>query len=347
MPLLISLAMSQFAFSCEPGWEDRLIGELLRVFPQSDHAQVAEGWVVSQQSGEEPVGTPCVALCTQCLPRVEAIAAESISAWGQAIGLRLMAGLEDHAGPWRLHVFGVYADGGTVSRKRCELIRENIESLLRKKQRRLLRTQTVGDEPWKDGEALVQVGLATAGSGYFSLCEEPSRIQSRRMMSPFAGGVVEVAADRQEALRLRLRKIGRSRTSIRSEDQRRPDVRRSGQQPPAVGAYVALDRGAAGCRHRPQSSCSSDLMANPAADLSPRRRLRLHAAGNGRLAAVRRDCISATDHRIAASVDRRPLVPAIMRDDQIPRRFGIYFAGAAQSMARRCRRRIHSAAANE
>ena len=54
--------MSQFAFSCEPGWEDRLIGELQRVFPQSANAHVADGWVVSDLSGDDSVGTPCVAL---------------------------------------------------------------------------------------------------------------------------------------------------------------------------------------------------------------------------------------------------------------------------------------------
>jgi len=253
--------MSQFAFSCEPGWEDRLIGELQRVFPQSANAHVADGWVVSHLFGDDSVGTPCVALCAQCLPHAEAIAAESVSAWGQAAGQRLIAGLEGHAGPWRLHGFGVYGAEGSVGRRRCQLIRENIDSLLRKKQRRLLRTQTAADEPWNDGEALVQVGLATTTSGYFSLCEAPLRIQLRRMISPCAGGAVEIAPDRQAPSRAFAKLV---------EAERRFGQRISAGQTcvdlgssPGSWAYVALKRGARVVAID-RSPLRSDLMANPA-----------------------------------------------------------------------------------
>jgi len=284
--------MSQFAFSCEPGWEDRLIGELQRVFPRSANAQAAEGWVASQLSGDDPIGTPCVALCAQCLPRAESIIAESISAWGQAAGQRLIAGLEGHAGPWRLHVFGAYPSlekgdrhlaatrkslprrpvarsqspfstgaDGAVGRRRCQLIRENVDSLLRKRQRRLLRTQTVADEPWKDGEALVQVGLATAASGYFSLCEEPLRLQLRRMISPFAGGVVEIEADRQAPSRAFAKLVeAELRFGQRiSAGQTCVDLGSS----PGSWAYVALKRGARVVAID-RSPLRADLMANPA-----------------------------------------------------------------------------------
>ena len=106
--------MSLFVYTCEPGWEDRLIDELGRVFPQSRHMRLAaDGWVAGELL-DETVGTPSVALCSQCLPRAEAIQAESISAWGQAIGQRLIAGLDGHARPWRMHLFGIHGGDGSV-----------------------------------------------------------------------------------------------------------------------------------------------------------------------------------------------------------------------------------------
>jgi 23S rRNA (cytidine2498-2'-O)-methyltransferase len=169
--------------------------------------------------------------------------------------------LDGHIGPWRLHVFGVYGADGAVGRRRCQLIRENIEALLRKKQRRLLRTQTVADEPWSDGEALVQAGLATTGSGYFSLCEEPMRFQLRRMISPFTGGAVEIAADRQAPSRAFAKLI---EAELRfgqhiSKGQTCVDLGSS----PGSWAYVALQRGARVVAID-RSPLRSDLMANPA-----------------------------------------------------------------------------------
>ena len=253
--------MNQFVYSCEPGWEYRLIDELQQVFPRSHHAQMADGWVVGDLSEDEPIGTPSVAFCTQCLPRAETIDAESISAWGQAVGPKIIAGLEGHSGPWRLHVFGVFDGDGPVSRRRCQLIRENIESLLQKKQRRLLRTLTIADGPWTDGEALVQVGLTTAAHGYFSLCDAALRHQMRRMISPFPGGVAEISADREAPSRafaklveaeLRLgQRISTGQTCV--------DLGSS----PGSWAYVALNRGARVVAID-RSPLRSDLMKNPA-----------------------------------------------------------------------------------
>jgi 23S rRNA (cytidine2498-2'-O)-methyltransferase len=252
--------MSRFVFTCEPGWEDPLIDELRRVFPQSRHARsAADGCVVSEMR-DEPSGTPSVALCRQCLPRAEAIEAKSISAWGQAAGQWLIAGLDSHTGPWRLHVFGIAGADGPVGRRRCQLIRENIESLLRKKQRRLLRTQSAADGPWAADEALVQVGLTDPTNGYFSLCDSRLRIELRRMIAPFSGGIVEIPADRNAPSRafaklaeaeLRLgRSIGAGQTCV--------DLGSS----PGSWAYLALRRGARVVAID-RSPLRSDLMANP------------------------------------------------------------------------------------
>ena len=210
---------------------------------------------------DETIGTPSVALCSQCLPRAEAIRAESISAWGQAVGQRLIAGLEGHVGPWRLHVFGIHDRDGSVGRRRCQLIRENVESLLQKKRRRLLRTQTAANGPWAPNEALVQVGLTTAASGYFSLCKDPLRFQLRRLIAPFPGGVAEIPADRDAPSRafaklveaeLRLgQRISAGQTCV--------DLGSS----PGSWAYVALNRGARVVAID-RSPLRADLMANPA-----------------------------------------------------------------------------------
>jgi 23S rRNA (cytidine2498-2'-O)-methyltransferase len=253
--------MSRFAYTCESGWEVRLIDELQRVFPQSRHRQTADGWVVGNLSDDEPIAVPSVALCSQCLPQAEAIEAESISAWGQAAGERIVAGFENYPRPWRLHVFGVYRVDGPVGRRRGQLIREHIESLLRKRQRRLLRTQTAAEGPWAPGEALVQVGLTSATNGYFSLCEEPLRLELRRLISPFAGGVAEIPADRRAPSRAFAKLVeAELRFGQRiSAGQTCIDLGSS----PGSWAYVALNRGARVVAID-RSPLRSDLMANPA-----------------------------------------------------------------------------------
>jgi 23S rRNA (cytidine2498-2'-O)-methyltransferase len=254
--------MSQFVYTCEPGWEDRLIDELQRVFPHSRHTRSeADGWVVGVLPDDESIGTPSVALCAQCLPRAEAINSESISAWGQAAGQRLIAGLEGHSGPWRLHVFGIYDGDGPVGRRRCQLIRENIEALLQRKQRRLLRTQIAADGPWANNEALVQVGLTTAANGYFSLCDNRLRHQLRRVIAPFPGGVADIPADRDAPSRAFAKLVeAEHRLGQRiSAGQTCVDLGSS----PGSWAYVALGQGARVVAID-RSPLRTDLMANPA-----------------------------------------------------------------------------------
>jgi 23S rRNA (cytidine2498-2'-O)-methyltransferase len=173
----------------------------------------------------------------------------------------MIDGLAGHAGPWRLHVFGVYHDSGALRPRRCQLIRDKIGSLLQKKQRRLLRSLTAGDGPWLRGEALVQVGLPMPDTGFLSICDADLRFRLRRMVAPFCGGIAGIAADRRAPSRafaklieaeLRLgRRIEAGQTCV--------DLGSS----PGSWAYVALERGAR-VLAVDRSPLRADLMAHPA-----------------------------------------------------------------------------------
>ena len=138
----------------------------------------------------------------QCLPDVETISAESISHWAAKAGPWLIQRLNDHDGPWRLHVFHVPALQGAVTSTRCRYVKQAIESLLRKKQRRLLRTcnHECGVPPQSD-EWLLQVGLRTPTDGYLSAATPEEWRRLRRCISRYPGGTVDVPLDRRAASR--------------------------------------------------------------------------------------------------------------------------------------------------
>lgn len=183
-------------FTCQGAWTPVLLDELRRTLPASVHQTVSPGWVASELAGADALATPCVAFAGQCLPQAVEMAAPSVSAWSNLAGASLRDALQDHAGPWRLHVFTVAAENGP-KRGRCELIAGGIRELLKKKQRRLLRTLVEDPAtPWADGEAVVQVALRTANRGWFSHCPPELRHRLRRVVSRFPGGEVLVPPDK-------------------------------------------------------------------------------------------------------------------------------------------------------
>jgi 23S rRNA (cytidine2498-2'-O)-methyltransferase len=184
-------------FACEPGWEGVLADELRRVFPAADSRMIAEGWVAVEVDRAELPATPIVVFASQCLPNAVAIEAGSIAIWVQAVGPRIIEALSEHSGPWRLHVFGVYRPEGAVGPRRATLIENGIVELFRKKQRRLLKSQTPGTELFAGGEALVQIALVTPSFGFSSICLPETLEPLRRCVSPFFGGIVDVPPDRR------------------------------------------------------------------------------------------------------------------------------------------------------
>lgn len=185
--------MRSDVYTCEPGWEQWLVEELRRRSTAGDCRVVGDGWLEAQFTGEQS-GEPCVALAAQCLPEAEPLAAESISQWARLSASRLIERLDGQGGPWRLHVFCLPSPAAPVTSTRCRYITEEIEAFLRKKQLRLLKT-LVRDHTQvrQPDECLVQVGLRSRLSGYFSFVGPSVWRRLRRVVSRFPGGVVEVA----------------------------------------------------------------------------------------------------------------------------------------------------------
>lgn len=181
------------AYISEPGWEQWLAEELHRTNAVDECHVVGDGWLDTQSTGEES-REPCVALATQCLPDAQRLTAESISQWARQSGSRLIERLSSQAGPWRLHVFCTPSQEAMVTPARCRYIREEIEIFLKKNQRRLLKTlvrdDTLARQP---DESLVQVGLRSRSSGYFSVVGPRQWQRLRRVVSRFPGGAVEIA----------------------------------------------------------------------------------------------------------------------------------------------------------
>ena len=257
--------MSLHIFTCEPDWEHVLIDELGRVFPGSASRSLGAGWVecplasgpLSDRSREQP----CVSFAKQMLPDAAPLATPSISKWAQLAGERLIEALENHNGPWRLHVFAVRSPEAPVGQARCRLIDEAIVELLRKKQRRLLRSRVVEDQRlWAADEAFVQLGLTAPSEGFFSAVLPPERAHLTRALSRFPGGIVEISPDRAAPSRafaklaeaeIRLgRRIAAGETCV--------DLGAS----PGSWTYLALARGAR-VTAVDRSPLRDDLMAHP------------------------------------------------------------------------------------
>jgi 23S rRNA (cytidine2498-2'-O)-methyltransferase len=139
-----------------------------------------------------------VALAWQSVPDGKAISARSISQWAATVCPWLIERLFDHEGPWRLHVFHVPTPERAVTSTRCRYIEQAIESLLRKRQRRLLRTWNRECHiPPKSDEWLLQIGLRTPTSGYVSAVSGEQWHHWRRSISRYPGGIVDVPPDRR------------------------------------------------------------------------------------------------------------------------------------------------------
>lgn len=192
--------------SCSPSREPALLAELARTFPASSHRALAAGWVVSAIADSETAVVRAVAFARQCLTDPELVTCPSISTWADEGARRIISGLREHDGPWRLHVFCQDIQGAPLKPRRCQLILEGLDELLRKKQRRLLRTR-VDDpaRPWSDDELLVQLALVEPDLGYFSITRPAERRIVRRVISRFPGGQPAISEDERPPSRAYLK----------------------------------------------------------------------------------------------------------------------------------------------
>ena len=191
--------MTRSLFACESGWEEPLADELGRVLAGSN-ARGAARRLGCGGLGPRPVAASALpgagaAISAGCRARCGSVnrapgAAGSVS--GSSSG-------------WpRTHALGgchLFANPGSqqvVPSRRTELIGLEVDQLLRKKQRRLLRTR-VDDwqRPFAADEALVQLALVEPDRGYVSCCSAAEVARWRHCLSRFPAGVVSVQAARE------------------------------------------------------------------------------------------------------------------------------------------------------
>jgi 23S rRNA (cytidine2498-2'-O)-methyltransferase len=191
-------SMTQGLFSCEPGWEEPLADELGRVFAGSAREALSGGWVAADYDAPRLPRQPCLALVRQSLPAAQPVEAPSIAAWSRWFGDWLIERLAGHDGPWRCHLFANPGPQPAVPSRRAELIGSEVDRLLRKKQRRLLRTRVERwQTPFAADEALVQLALVEPGRGFVSCCSPEEVARWRHCLSRFPAGMVSVRAARE------------------------------------------------------------------------------------------------------------------------------------------------------
>lgn len=83
-----------------------------------------------------------------------------------------------------------------AGRHRCELVREALVELMRKKRRHLLRRLRRDVVPFTPGDSLVQLWLTAPDAGFLSLAAAPAPFEQRHLLSAFPKGAVAVAADK-------------------------------------------------------------------------------------------------------------------------------------------------------
>jgi 23S rRNA (cytidine2498-2'-O)-methyltransferase len=233
---------------------------LNRVFPNGAARPIADGWVEVDGSPVATSMTPAVALAAQCLPDSRQIEAESIAEWVRAGGLRIIETLREHTGPWRLHIVGNYSPEGTIPRRRARLIELGIIELLRKRQRRLVRSLSSSDVPFAAGESFAQIALVTPTSGYSSVVVPDALRHWRRCLSPFPAGRIEVPQDRHAPSRA-FAKLVEAELRMGCRITTGDTVVDLGASP-GSWSYVALGRGAE-VTAVDRSPLRADLMKHP------------------------------------------------------------------------------------
>ena len=243
------------------GRESALQDELQRDDPGGEALILTDshGWVLVRRS--QPLqAPPYVAFASQVLPSPEPLQAASVRAWAQLLASRLQDSLREHAGPWRLHLFCTDIPGAALRPRRLHLIEQEVMQILKKKQRRLLRTLMRANAPWQANEIFVQLALQTLDRGHLSVCDAAQRALHRRVLSRHVGGVVEVAEDKGPPARA-YRKLQEAQAHMGFGPQDGETCVDLGAAP-GSWTYVALQQGAH-VQALDRSPLRDDLMAHP------------------------------------------------------------------------------------
>jgi len=250
--------------ACRPGDESLLLGELGRVYPHSVHKTIWSGWTESRLEPDDREGGRCLALAQQALPDAAVIRAPSIARLALAAAPRIVAALEDHDGPWRLHAFCVDQPGADARQVRCDRIAAQVLDFLGKKQRRLLRTRI--DDPaalWSPEEALVQIALIEPDRLLLCVVPAVAAHPLRRSLSRWPGGQAPIDEDKTPPSRA-YRKLLEAELHLGLAIGRGDRVVDLGAAP-GGWSYVALERGAV-VTAVDRSPLRDDLMRHPSLD---------------------------------------------------------------------------------
>jgi 23S rRNA (cytidine2498-2'-O)-methyltransferase len=245
------------------------------------------GLFTVEPARESKAELPHLVFARQCLPHAREVRAPSIRTWAELL-VDAVAGVLPDGEPWALHVFPFeeVAAGSRLGARawhsrtrkakpavapaeptqrgaggtRCRMIREAAVELLQKRRRHLGRALRHGEAPFFENEALLQLVLTSAETGYLSLAPAPLPFRMRRSISCFAGGNVALAVDKQapsrafaklvEAEARMGRRIGARETCV--------DLGAS----PGSFTYVAAQRGAR-VTAVDRSELRDDLMRHP------------------------------------------------------------------------------------
>jgi len=205
-----------------------------------------------------PERSPDLAFALQVLPDAEPLGAGSVSEWARRVGERVIERLEGEEGPWRFHGLGADTARNGRTPRRLALIEGGVREVLRKRQRRLLKTWRAPDQPFLTGELLVQLRLATPEAGDLSVASSAG--PWARALSPWPGGYTEIPRD--------VRPPSRAYRKLLEVERRWGRCVEGGQACVDLGAapggwtFVAVERGAR-VTAVDRSPLCDDLMASP------------------------------------------------------------------------------------
>lgn len=200
----------------------------------------------------------CAAFARQVLPDVHAVSAASINAWADTI-IDAVAGVLPDEQPWRLHLWPVYGEG-RAGMNRCALIRTALMERMKKRRRHLLRSLEDVDSILTPQTSLVQAVLTAPDAGWLSVCRAPAAHALRGLISPFIGGWLPWAEDKNAPSRA-FAKLVESERRLGKQIAAGETVVDLGAAP-GSWTYIALQRGAF-VTALDRSELREDLMRNP------------------------------------------------------------------------------------
>lgn len=271
--------------------KDELKQELVQAFP-GDSRELAPGMFACEPENESGFPLPPLAFARQILPSAREVTAPSVRAWANVVVDAIAGVLPDHE-PWSLHIypfrrvvdasrmgarsFHSQARAGKptapreasrdapraddeVGAKRCELVRDAVVELLRKRRRHLLPGLRQYEGAFFENEALVQLVLSAPDRGYVSVVPAPHPYQERRALSFFPGGEVPLAIDKQAPSRAFTKLVEAEARMARRIAARETCVDLGAS--PGSWTYVAVRRGAR-VTAVDRSDLREDLMREP------------------------------------------------------------------------------------